>query len=72
VNELGGISDEEIARFADRLKAFSDELSPRDQALLEGLLVRAMDPLERRRQLGAGGTLSVAEDELLRQLESNA
>gem|GEM_PF-3838469 len=58
----------ELKRFAGRLDQFAATLTPREQALLFGLLSRVADPLERMRLLD-DADFDADQLQLLRELD---
>ena len=60
--------DKPARLLAERLEAFSGDLTERDRVLLEIVLLSAMDPLDRLRWRDASRLLNAREVELLDRL----
>jgi hypothetical protein len=57
-----------LLRFAEHLEAYAGTLSPRDRAVLQLLLLRAMDPVERVRWTSPPDLLDDGQEALLQDL----
>lgn len=64
------VSGETVQAFAQRLEAFAAQLSDRERQVLESLVLRAMDPLERISLRDPGCLLEPDEEALLQEIES--
>jgi hypothetical protein len=65
----GSDAEEALDALAARLDQLVSQLDPRERALLDVVLYRAMTPVQRARARGETSLLSSEERELLRELD---
>jgi hypothetical protein len=65
----GSDVEEVLDAFAARLDRLASQLDPRERALLDVVLYRAMTPVQRARARGERGLLTSEERQLLRELD---